>query len=154
MQITKILKQAKYAKDHLSGGLYYDDGDKEIMEALIAAAELLKQVEWQPIESAPKKEWCLVSAPNIPCAKVYIAMFSEVNGCWWQDDLRTQVNSPTHWQPLPQPPVIIEKEGVTDTNVGKIDENELIIRTCKHCGIKYGSTPKKEISDPDCCFQC
>ena len=107
-------KPAEGMSWHMGSEIWYLNAPSRegMAEMLCKAAELLKQVEWQPIESAPKKEWCLVVAPNIPCAKVYIAMFSEVNGHWWQDDLRTQVNSPTHWQPLPQPPVIIDKEGV------------------------------------------
>ena len=119
MNKSDIIKAAELHLTHfidkcMTQEIIHDDEVRGVVEWIFEhspAAELLKQVEWQPIESAPKKEWCLVTAPNIPHDKVYIALFSEVNGCWWQDDLRTRVNAPTHWQPLPQPPVIIDKEG-------------------------------------------
>lgn len=88
------------------------------IDQLLKAAELLKQVEWQPIESAPfgetgKPETYFLGARQDMCGRINTATcYRNKYGAyeWWGGGL-----SPTHWmpiQPLPQPPVIIDKEGV------------------------------------------
>ena len=86
---------------------------KQLAAALIAAAELLKQVEWQDIESAPKDGVPFLVIDGLNSREPFIAYYDS------EGDLRDRYcatwvdeNSVTHWQPLPQPPVIIEKEGV------------------------------------------
>ena len=61
---------------------------------------------WMPIGSAPK-DWSdvLVYAPGLDAKqqKVCEAFYSDVNEAWLAPAFG--VVKPTHWQPLPKPPV-------------------------------------------------
>lgn len=84
----------------------------KVLESLIAAAELLQQVEWQPIDSAPKDGTNVLLYPNWLVSSYDVALggFAEWSDYW--DDIVLLKRQPTHFMPLPQPPVIIENEGV------------------------------------------
>ena len=86
------------------------------IDQLLKAAELLKQVEWQPIESAPKTGEVIILYGQTQHAEfpfVGQGHWYKVYKKWaWHHYIGDEPNQPTHWQPLPQPPVIIEKEGV------------------------------------------
>ena len=68
--------------------------------------------EWQPIESAPKEGYVLLSDGNTVCSGFW-SHEDEVwtdgrthgggHGCDFYDDLES-----THWMPLPQPPKLKE----------------------------------------------
>ena len=58
--------------------------------------------EWQPIETAPLGVWVLVHT-----GKGHFIAFRRRDGSWFFDDGREADDSlkPTHWMPLPKPPV-------------------------------------------------
>ena len=64
---------------------------------------------WQPIDTAPKTGWIMVTSPhwNIkhPVVECFatIVRWSPRLGLWLSED-GGDVNQPTHWQPLPEPP--------------------------------------------------
>lgn len=63
--------------------------------------------EWQPIETAPKDgRGVLVSNGQ---AVGEATFFAEYDGWWWAGSCPTdycdfQVDNPTHWMPIPDPP--------------------------------------------------
>ena len=61
--------------------------------------------EWQPIETAPKDRWILVSYDEIDCA---IVRWYEYFKDWRLDDydISELPDDPTHWMPLPDHPFI------------------------------------------------
>lgn len=71
-----------------------------------------KQNEWQPIETAPKKKYLLVTSitsDHQPCVGYYGKSNINLPEDWFSDLLnmaRTPLPYiPTHWMPLPKPPV-------------------------------------------------
>jgi hypothetical protein len=84
------------------------DGDGKFFRAATSTryirADLVPQ--WQPIETAPKDgTWVLVWSYS----RVAVSFFCEKENEWcsdWQDYQEHYNNeSPTHWMPLPAPPV-------------------------------------------------
>lgn len=55
---------------------------------------------WQPIETAPRDG----SFVLIACGDVYKARYDEIEDMWFFDVDGCAVD-PTHWRPLPAPPV-------------------------------------------------
>lgn len=65
-----------------------------------ALPELLKALEWQPIETAPKGEGWVMLHYRDECVPI-ISFFSD--GAWAHQETMGR-NKPTHWMPLPLPP--------------------------------------------------
>lgn len=82
------------------------------IDQLLQATELLKQVEWQPIESAPKNKDILVCQGQNGIIRTAHGVNEYGNWITGSHGAMDYIVGVTHWQPLPQPPVIIEKEGV------------------------------------------
>lgn len=68
-------------------------------------------MKWQPIETAPKdgSGVMLLSSSGMVCAPCIweIGEISEYGfWLWWQSEPEwlTEIKSPTHWMPLPEPP--------------------------------------------------
>lgn len=99
---SDIMKAAEISKQILATNFTFEK-TKLMHEALIAAAKLLKQVEWQPIEK------------DYIDAEVYLCYFPENKGVekYKAHGLLSvaKTKGATHYM-IPQPPVIIEKEGV------------------------------------------
>jgi hypothetical protein len=69
------------------------------------ARETLKQQDlWQSIETAPFSERVLVFVP-IKHHRLVIAMKIAHSGTWLQEDYQPMPFPPSHWMPLPAPPV-------------------------------------------------
>ena len=71
-----------------------------------------EQNEWQPIETAPKEKYLLVisiTSDHQPCVGYYGKSNIDLPEDWFSDLLnmaRTPLPYvPTHWMPLPKPPV-------------------------------------------------
>jgi hypothetical protein len=68
-------------------------------------------VAWQPIETAPKMRgvmlWADTSTPDFRNWKMGTGYFSTAHDAWiWEGEIvRKWAHPPTHWQPLPSPPV-------------------------------------------------
>ncbi len=67
----------------------------------------MDQASWQPIGSAPKDTEILVHTP--PWGAI-IASYSEEFGAWLSRmqvpvSIKEENELPTHWQPLPEPPL-------------------------------------------------
>lgn len=61
--------------------------------------------EWQPIETAPKDgEMVLLFVPLKHNGKFHMGAYRFDNGHWWTDS-HTFVSNPSHWMPLPKPPM-------------------------------------------------
>lgn len=76
------------------------DGDFYVAPASVPACA------WQPIETAPK-DWSdvLLHDPNYPDdTRTVFEGFFDKNAERWRD-ARNQRVEPTHWMPLPSPPV-------------------------------------------------
>lgn len=65
--------------------------------------------EWQPIETAPRGEWIVVTVRGM--SRGYYEIVFGGDGFWLarRDDLRTHGQpllcaAPTHWMSLPDPP--------------------------------------------------
>ena len=78
--------------------------------------------DWQPIETAPKDGRLFLGAKNLGVGygwARYICRWSEFKksfgsqfgipegGIWYPLD---EKNTPSHWMPLPEPPILKEKE--------------------------------------------
>ena len=59
----------------------------------------LLKMQWQPIKSAPNRQSVLVVAAG----SVTVAWAE--NGCWSDERVENDPILPTHWMPLPLPPV-------------------------------------------------
>jgi hypothetical protein len=79
---------------------------KEIVIAALQAAEQERQ-EWRPIETAPKKNLfeCLIgraaSEDNIGA----VHQCNYIEGDWVVVGMFSRFKNPTHWMPLPNPPI-------------------------------------------------
>lgn len=66
--------------------------------------------EWQPIETAPKDgtELLLFSAGQIDCGYWSTSVWVASGGAWiiYESRSDTVELSPTHWMPLPEPPIM------------------------------------------------
>lgn len=59
---------------------------------------------WQPIETAPKGEWILLSCGS---AGIVEGCYTTPEGCepaMWMDSYGRQIFGPLHWVPLPDTP--------------------------------------------------
>jgi hypothetical protein len=75
---------------------------------------------WQPIETAPKDQIIILYRPNAPWPAIKVAPgkynndeyakkpkpFWEIWLCIWNGKTVSRNYEPTHWQPLPEPPVL------------------------------------------------
>jgi len=87
----------------------YDRWALEHGPDLFAAAEecetLKQQMQWQPIETAPKDGRDVFIWNDGP----YIARWTNPDGMfgWWDDSGEVGLqHHPTHWMPLPAPPAV------------------------------------------------
>ena len=68
--------------------------------------QLLEQLQWQPIETAPEieGEWFLIYgiSPFYGTGEVSIGGYCEDKKVF--EDITDQNINPTHWMPLPKPP--------------------------------------------------
>lgn len=88
---------------------------KSDCEMVVAAVDRVLKSEWRPIESAPKDVPLVVWAKE--CfgreRSAYVAMF-ESKYDWWEVqgvggyEWETEIDTPTHWMPLPDPPKVSE----------------------------------------------
>jgi hypothetical protein len=89
--------------------------------AATALKFLLKEREWQGIETAPKDGtpvdlWC--RAPGLSAGPGRVSDCWFAGGFWWRyddtsagdDQCRARVHNVTHWRPLPSPPKSQEVE--------------------------------------------
>ena len=95
----------------ISLGLKFSDsGDDTDCQAI--AAEILEYIAsvaptWQPIETAPRDGFPIL----IACARTQSIRWAVWSGKMWRDGQASAggrvsgVPAPTHWQPLPSPPV-------------------------------------------------
>ena len=82
---------------------YHKETDFKIAEIAIAAADA---AAWRAIESAPPEETILACGGNLsyPTTVSWSGLPGEP---WWtdsQEDHHEEIDTPTHWQPLPTPP--------------------------------------------------
>jgi Protein of unknown function (DUF551) len=71
-------------------------------------------MEWKPIESAPDEEDVLLCLPRYgvpedrePFREMAVGRLS-YDGCWYSDGddkPEYKLHNPTHWMPLPPPPL-------------------------------------------------
>jgi hypothetical protein len=69
-------------------------------------------MDWQPIDTAPKTErHVLLAGPGLDGAGPYVAdgYFQRDSPAmtWVLFTNRSRVGEPTHWMPLPEPPVVV-----------------------------------------------
>lgn len=71
-------------------------------------------MEWMPIETAPKDgtDVVLVKVGNKPWIGRFYTHLQERYGMGWRNSHGNLFN-PTHWMPLPEPPVIKENPPTT-----------------------------------------
>lgn len=68
-------------------------------------------MEWQPIETAPRREYVLVTKKDSdwqPVSALYGIGNIHIGEGWYSDYYKSASEllpfDPTHWQPLPKPP--------------------------------------------------
>lgn len=65
---------------------------------------------WQPIETAPKDgAWVLVIEGQVPDKPQFVAKWNDYGWVDCDDDVNYTIN-PTHWMPLPEPPISVSGE--------------------------------------------
>ena len=73
-------------------------------------------MDWQPIETAPKDgRWVLVCGGNWRVIMAWYALNPRIDRAYWKvsdewDDYELADDQPTHWMPLPEPPVNVSHE--------------------------------------------
>lgn len=100
-----------------------DQAIKAITTLQAELEKLRKDAEWQPIETAPKDgtRFLVVEATKRPFVALWLdADHPDVDDAGWYDHWNFDPVSPTHWKPLPKPPV-------TDAAIDKAMESA----TCK-----------------------
>jgi len=85
---------------------------------------------WQPIASAPKQERVLVYVAD-PDDIGIVWGYQLEDGMWTEDETGREISMPTHWMPLPLPPVSDPPAYCDCADTGKSD--------CPRCG--DGSKP-------------
>jgi hypothetical protein len=97
---------------------FCDEKDKELALAQteLAAAKEQATERWLPIETAPESEYVLVFLPNYGHATA-----TRTGRDWWAVNRGERIN-PTHWQPLPEPPMPIEATAAATQEKGESDE--------------------------------
>ena len=84
---------------------------EKIKSNLISAAKLLDEVvEWQPIESAPRKRYFQVLGYDAVIGR-YTCEYAQPTGQWVYSWNRKPCQA-THWQPLPACPINNKARGV------------------------------------------
>lgn len=59
---------------------------------------------WHPIETAPEEIYVLVWCPDYYSYEYGIAVLDGEEGRWLTYEGDHELNTPTHWMPLPEPP--------------------------------------------------
>lgn len=72
-----------------------------ILEARLAAMQAPIVTDWQPIETAPK-DGSRIFATN---GDELVVMVYTIDFSWVHESYSPIVFTPTHWQPLPKPPI-------------------------------------------------
>ena len=88
-----------------------DSSDKAVLKQesvapLVRSGDPLQALVWQPIETAPKDEFCTVLG-HIAISAETRTMHWDPHEGWIKDSsyaMRTHTWKPTHWMPLPPPP--------------------------------------------------
>lgn len=80
---------------------YHVDDIRDLCRSSYLAGQRAR--EWQPISTAPEAERVWVYAPNAGCMIAIKTTHPSDGSVWWTGEAR--IYGPTHWQPLPDPPV-------------------------------------------------
>jgi len=68
--------------------------------------DAIEAQQWQPIETAPKNTAVLVFPSHVLGRSCDMAIFPSAHGIWMEvSQFGERHLKPTHWQPLPNPPV-------------------------------------------------
>ena len=114
----EVLREAAFQVAEWHSGEYLTCCSQEnladMRTVLLPALETaLGERGWQPIETAPKdgRFVFLYDKRNIPGDGVATGRFDSDVGCWYDGCnmdryLEDESLTPTHWQPLPSPPVL------------------------------------------------
>lgn len=94
--------------------LLTENNARRIAQAILAALTPPETEGWREIESAPKDGWHVdVWCPEPSGGyRIADAWWSDMDGKWLyvgQGDMKTWPHQPSHWRPLPSPPVVSEK---------------------------------------------
>lgn len=83
----------------------HGDDDQAIAARILAVVDA---AAWRTIESAPEEETIIVCGGSV--SQPTTASWSGLPGNpWWsysQENYSEGIDAPTHWQPLPSPPVV------------------------------------------------
>lgn len=93
----------------------YDAKTKTLLRGAADAIQSLSALhrqEWQPIETAPRDKWILVWRPASNVRDASWVCLPPSPGYWTEGRGGPLDPPPTHWMPLPAPPVIADKRGV------------------------------------------
>jgi hypothetical protein len=133
--------QAWYAADHECGGK--DRGvcglcDTKADSLAKAFQPFIGDAPWLPIESAPQVHplnggESLLLAWVVPGIGEWVYVVGEWRDGWWSGEHKAY---PTHWMPLPQPPVeaLTQQQQKCDHNGGKGHGYQGTGRYCETCG--------------------
>lgn len=77
-------------------------------QSIIAALAAADQAAWRPIESAPKEETIIACGGNLygPAVVTWSGLSGNPHWDYSIENHPDEIESPTHWQPLPSPPVM------------------------------------------------
>lgn len=103
-----------------------------------AALEAAERARWQPIETAPKDRWILGWWPSSNVRDMaWICIPPNVPGQWTEGTGKPM--TPTHWQPLPSPPILHKSDCVTNNAPAlPLGPCDLIERATKWAGETAG----------------
>lgn len=110
----------KYSAGELADFLEYDvlqnymqaTASVEDYETVEQAAEMLRSMEWRPIETAPKDGTPVILYVDDICIEGYwgVVDYDEINRplCFWTYAGNAELyENPTHWMPLPAGPEVV-----------------------------------------------
>ncbi len=122
MQQARVLLAAEYERggiEHVAGCIRHDATLTKLEQRAIRAiaAALRAAPAWQPIETAPRDGTPVWAFNGEQAPMLYIA--GEGYALWiWADQVLADVDpspeQPTHWMPLPEPPLAARPQGVKD----------------------------------------
>lgn len=97
----------------------------EVMRDIDEAASSLRASGWRSIDSAPKDgTWILfyVHRYAVPTVGKWYERGRYESGFWMSSAMQI---SPTHWMPLPTPPVAKDREAQVDAAVPTVNDGEI-----------------------------